>query len=98
MHERAKLSPNKAIAILVILPILLWSVSPAVAGAPRHGDRFMNLASSPLDRGDLSVAVPFFLRKAWTSLVPRRGGAPWVQYKPAALHKNPSVTWIGHST
>jgi N-acyl-phosphatidylethanolamine-hydrolysing phospholipase D len=41
---------------------------------------------------------PFLLRKAWSSLVARDGAAPFVAYDPAALARNPSVTWIGHAT
>jgi hypothetical protein len=41
---------------------------------------------------------PFFLRKAWTSLNPRAGGARWIPYDRGALEHNPSITWIGHST
>jgi N-acyl-phosphatidylethanolamine-hydrolysing phospholipase D len=44
------------------------------------------------------VALPFFLRKAWTSLRPRAGAAPLVPFDRAALSENPSVTWIGHAT
>jgi N-acyl-phosphatidylethanolamine-hydrolysing phospholipase D len=41
---------------------------------------------------------PFFLRKAWTSLIPRSGGARLVAFDRAKIMRNPSVTWIGHST
>jgi N-acyl-phosphatidylethanolamine-hydrolysing phospholipase D len=40
----------------------------------------------------------FFARKAWTSVLPRSGGARRVTYDPAQLEHNPSITWIGHST
>jgi N-acyl-phosphatidylethanolamine-hydrolysing phospholipase D len=46
----------------------------------------------------VTVSVPFFARKIWTSLVGREGGAPHVPYDAAALAENPSITWIGHST
>src|SRR5262245_41035070 len=52
----------------------------------------------PPDRGGLSVALPFFARKAWSSLVPRSGAARLVPYDVRAIMHNPSVTWIGHST
>ena len=42
--------------------------------------------------------VPFFLGKAWTSLIARTGAAPVVPYDPASLTADPSLTWIGHST
>ena len=48
--------------------------------------------------GGLSVALPFFARRMWASLVPRPGAAPRVAYDPAALLGDPSVTWIGHAT
>ena len=48
--------------------------------------------------GGLSVALPFFARRMWASLVPRPGAAPRVPFDPAALLANPSVTWIGHAT
>src|SRR5205823_1211212 len=44
------------------------------------------------------VTLPFFARKAWTSLVGRDGRAPRVPHDPAAMLGNPSLTWIGHST
>lgn len=44
------------------------------------------------------VAVPFFARKIWTSVVGREGAAPLVPWDRRALEENPSVTWIGHST
>lgn len=46
----------------------------------------------------VTVSVPFFARKIWTSLVGREGGAPRVPYDARALEENPSITWIGHST
>jgi len=52
----------------------------------------------PLERGGFTVALPFFARKAWTSLAPRSGAARLVPYDPRAIMHNPSVTWIGHST
>jgi len=67
------------------------------AGAPRKGDVFTNPAGSRSWPGP-QVTLPFFARKAWMSLVGRRGAAPRVPYDPAALLENPSVTWIGHST
>ena len=51
-----------------------------------------------IDRGGLTVALPFFLRRAWVALVPRGGAAPLVAFDPEAIRRNPSITWIGHST
>ena len=69
----------------------------ARAGAPRDGDRFVNLAG-PRDLPGFTDMLPFFLRKAWTSLVPRAGAARRVPFDRVAMMHNPSVTWIGHST
>jgi N-acyl-phosphatidylethanolamine-hydrolysing phospholipase D len=69
----------------------------AEAGAPRRGSRFANLAGDRPLPNVLSM-VPFFAGKAWTSLVPRAGGAPVVPWNAAAIAENPSVTWIGHAT
>ena len=57
----------------------------------------MNLAG-PRALPGFPTMLPFFLRKAWTSLVPRSGAARRVAYDGDALLHNPSVTWIGHST
>jgi len=70
---------------------------PAVAGAPRHGSRFANPAG-PRALPSFPTMAPFFLRKAWTELVPRSGAARIVPFDRAALRHNPGITWIGHST
>jgi N-acyl-phosphatidylethanolamine-hydrolysing phospholipase D len=70
---------------------------PAAAGAPRQGGRFMN-AAGPRDLPGFPTMLPFFLRKAWTSLVPRAGAAHQVPFDRTALRHNPGITWIGHST
>jgi N-acyl-phosphatidylethanolamine-hydrolysing phospholipase D len=67
------------------------------AGAPRDGERFVNLAG-PLDRAGPLTFFPFLLRKGWTSIVGRSGGARWVSFDRRAMLRNPSVTWIGHAT
>jgi N-acyl-phosphatidylethanolamine-hydrolysing phospholipase D len=69
----------------------------ARAQAPRDGDRFMNPAG-PRALPGFPEMVPFFLRKAWTSLVPRSGGARLVAFDRGKMMSNPSITWIGHST
>jgi len=68
----------------------------AHAGAPRDGDRFVNLVG-PLDRNS-GAFVPFMFRKLWATVTGRPGGAKLVPFDHAALEHNPSVTWIGHST
>jgi len=40
----------------------------------------------------------FFLRRVWTSFVPRPGAAPLVPYDVAAIARSPTITWIGHAT
>jgi N-acyl-phosphatidylethanolamine-hydrolysing phospholipase D len=84
---------------LLILGMVLTAMLPSAgrAGAPRDGDRFMNTAG-PLQRGGASVALPFFARKAWTTLTSRGGAAPLVPYDATAILHNPSITWIGHAT
>lgn len=86
-----------AIAVAGLMGLLMGSARKSFAGAPRDGDRFVNLVGPrPLPGG--GEMFPFLLRKAWTSLVHRRGAAQRVPYEPAALAHNPSVTWIGHAT
>src|SRR5262249_22003731 len=80
---------------LVLHPCLGMPVvaTAAVAqiGAPRDGGRFTNAARRPWPGPQ--VTLPFFLRKAWTSVVGRAGGARLVLYDPAALLDNPGITW-----
>ena len=75
----------------------MGSARKSYAGAPRDGDRFVNLAG-PRPLPGAGEMFPFLMRKAWTSLVGRSGAARLVPYDPAALPHNPSVTWIGHAT
>src|SRR5262249_16198788 len=67
-----------AIAVAAVMGVLMGSVRRSLAGAPREGDQFVNLAGKrPLPgAGDW---FPFLLRKAWTSLV-HRSGAKLVPY------------------
>jgi N-acyl-phosphatidylethanolamine-hydrolysing phospholipase D len=44
------------------------------------------------------VALPFFARRIWASLRPRPGAAPRIPFDGSALGRDPSLTWIGHST
>ena len=46
----------------------------------------------------LRTTVPFFLRRIGVSLRPRPGGAPAVPFDPTALTREPSISWIGHSS
>ncbi len=67
------------------------------AGAPRQGDRFVNLAGPrPMPGG--GEMFSFLMRKAWTSFSNRPGAPPLVAFDRRALQHNPSVTWIGHAT
>jgi len=84
---------------LLAAAIGLWLFDPmmARAGAPRDGGRFVNSAG-PRTLPGVGAMLPFFAGKIWTSLVPRPGGARLVPYGREAILRNPSITWIGHST
>jgi N-acyl-phosphatidylethanolamine-hydrolysing phospholipase D len=86
-----------AIAVAGLIGLLMGSARKSSAGAPRDGDRFVNLAG-PRPMPGIGDMFPFLMRKAWTSLSHRSGAAKLVPYDPAALLHNPSVTWIGHAT
>src|SRR5947199_9074532 len=75
---------------------IVGTAAVAQVGAPRDGGRFRNAAQRSWPGPQ--VTFPFFLRKAWTSLIGRAGGARLVLYDPDALLHNPGITWIGHST
>jgi N-acyl-phosphatidylethanolamine-hydrolysing phospholipase D len=85
-------------AAVVSLGLLAGGLEPAWAGAPRDGKRFVNLAGEG-ERGNFVLdMLPFLLRKVGTTLVDRDGAPPVVPFDASAVAKNPSVTWIGHST
>jgi N-acyl-phosphatidylethanolamine-hydrolysing phospholipase D len=65
---------------------------------PRRTPPRQSLVEGVRFHGGLSVALPFFARRMWASLVPRPGAAPRVPFDPAAILGNPSITWIGHAT
>src|SRR2546430_13830410 len=94
--DRHNVDRVRALALLGAL-VMACSSLAAHAGAPRDGDVFTNAAGSRPWPGP-DITLPFFARKAWTSLVGRYGAAPWVPYDRAAMLENPSLTWIGHST
>jgi N-acyl-phosphatidylethanolamine-hydrolysing phospholipase D len=73
--------------------------TPAVggSGAARVNGRFAN-GAQPSTRPGFGVAAGLWLRKLWTSFVPRPGAAPVVPYDKKAIARSPSLTWIGHST
>jgi N-acyl-phosphatidylethanolamine-hydrolysing phospholipase D len=81
----------------IALATLLLTTDMVMAGAPRKWGRFVNSAGTR-DWPGPGDTLPFFLRKAWTSLVPRSGAARVVPFSREALAHNPSITWIGHST
>jgi N-acyl-phosphatidylethanolamine-hydrolysing phospholipase D len=90
--------PSIARPLLTLaVAVLLGAGLPARASAPRDGDRFMNLGGER-HWPSVTVSIPFFARKIWTSLVGREGAAPHVPYDASAIAENPSITWIGHST
>src|SRR6185369_12757381 len=97
--ERGSWGPvvRKLVAALALAGLVLVSLAArAQGGAPRKGERFMN--SEPRPWPGPQVTFPFFLRKAWTSIVGRPGAARRVPYDRDAILHNPSITWIGHST
>jgi len=67
------------------------------AGAPRDGDRFVNLVG-PRPMPGTGEMFAFLMRKAWTSLSSRTGAPRVVDFDRKALRHNPSVTWIGHAS
>ncbi|HVM98108.1 MAG TPA: MBL fold metallo-hydrolase [Candidatus Acidoferrales bacterium] len=90
------MSPKKLV-VGAFAVTLLGMCATARAGAPRDGKQFVNLSGArPLP--NVFEMLPFFLRKAWTSLVTRSPAAPFVAYDRRAMLTNPSITWIGHST
>jgi N-acyl-phosphatidylethanolamine-hydrolysing phospholipase D len=77
---------------------------PAPFGpAPRDAEgRFLNLAGE-IQRADLSITLPFQLRRIRTSIAGRPGAPPRVANDGAFLRENarhsvPTATWVGHST
>jgi len=90
------LLPSRPFLILAVVALFGGGL-PARASAPRDGGRFMN-PGGQRTWPSVTVTIPFFARKIWTSLVGREGGAPRVPYDARALQENPSITWIGHST
>jgi N-acyl-phosphatidylethanolamine-hydrolysing phospholipase D len=74
-----------------------------VGERPAHHTRsgFRNLA--PIERADVTVTVPFFLRRA-AGFFRGRPGAPLAVANDGAFlrenarHSAPTVTWIGHAT
>lgn len=95
-HYLSTLRARLRIVLLGIVLILLLAPM-AHAGAPRDGDRFMNLVG-PRPLPGFAAMFPFFLRKAWTSILPRSGAAHLVPFSRRKMMQNPSITWIGHST
>jgi len=95
--DRSESGRLLAVSLYLASAVLVMAPPMARAGAPRNGDRFMNLAGRR-DLPALPTMLPFFLRKAWTELVPRNGAARLVPFDREAISHNPSITWIGHST
>ncbi len=59
--------------------------------------RFHNAARPPEPPG-VAVRAGLWARKFWTSFAPRAGAAPRVPHDRSAIGRDPSLTWIGHST
>jgi N-acyl-phosphatidylethanolamine-hydrolysing phospholipase D len=62
-----------------------------------HEARFSN-PGGDFELPGVGVTLPFFARRIWVSLRPRPGAAPAVPFDRFALTRDPSLTWIGHST
>lgn len=94
------------VALLLLVPCAAAAAPPDAASlgpAPRTPDgRFTN-PTGPVTHGDLSVRLPFFLRRA-AGFFSERTGAPervandGAFLRENALHSTPTVTWIGHAT
>jgi N-acyl-phosphatidylethanolamine-hydrolysing phospholipase D len=69
----------------------------STAGSSRVNGRFTN-PGGDFELPGIGVTLPFFARRIWVSLRPRPGAAPTVAFDPSALTRDPSLTWIGHST
>jgi N-acyl-phosphatidylethanolamine-hydrolysing phospholipase D len=71
--------------------------------APAHHTSGGFRNAEPTSHGSFGVAVPFFARRIWSSLVGRGGAAAHVPndgvfLRQNARHSVPTATWIGHST
>jgi N-acyl-phosphatidylethanolamine-hydrolysing phospholipase D len=97
--SRSLVTMRAHVAVAVAsLAVLTADVVPTWAGAPRDGKRFVNSAGAG-ERGNFFLDMfPFLLRMAGRTLVDPDGAPPVVPFDPAAIAKNPSITWIGHST
>jgi N-acyl-phosphatidylethanolamine-hydrolysing phospholipase D len=71
--------------------------APPTSGSSRVDGRFSNHSGDP-DLPGIRVTLPFFARRIWVTLRPRPGAAAWMPYDSAAIGREPSLTWIGHST
>jgi N-acyl-phosphatidylethanolamine-hydrolysing phospholipase D len=90
-------------ALGIVVPASAEFDRGGLGPAPREADgRFMNFAGvSP--HGDLSVRLPFFLRRIMGSFQARLGAPAAVANDGAFLrenakHSEPTVTWVGHAT
>jgi N-acyl-phosphatidylethanolamine-hydrolysing phospholipase D len=91
------------IALAVALVLVVTAVRAGAGERPWHhtDDGFRNL--DPVEHAGPLVTVPFFFRRAVTSLLGRSGAPAAVANDGAWLRENarhsvPSVTWIGHAT
>lgn len=93
---------NDAGRAAAAVALLIASEAAAVDHPWHHTDSgFRNL--EPFERAGPLVTVPFFLRRAASSIVGRAGAPAAVPNDGAWLRENarhsvPSVTWIGHAT
>lgn len=87
----------RSIGVAFVVLAHLEGSAMAQTGAPRDGDRFVNLAGVRPQVG-AGAMMQFLLHKAWSAMAGRDGAAPRVPFDPEAMRHNPSITWIGHAT
>ena len=83
----------KPILLALISGVLVVTIA-STAGRPA---RFHNVVEPP-EPPSAAVRAGLWLRKIWTTFAPRPGAALRVPHDRAAIARNHSVTWIGHST
>lgn len=89
---------NKALRSLILLfATAPTSATSAADGAPIVDGRFRNRAE-PTERASFGADAGVWVRKTWTTFVPRAGAATRVPYDSVAIARSPSLTWIGHAT